>query len=124
MCVPGGLLIRKPTRLLVSHDDMRGLGLKCPGACHPKHEKHLPIAGSFPGVGSVSKHADKYPSAFVKAVLRTVKELPTTDVLVLHHDDTSECLAAARVEEQSDEDDKKLMSSLKRLPPKFGPCSK
>ena len=118
--VPGGLLIRKPTRLLVSHEDMRGLGLKCPGVSHPKHETHLPIAGSFPGVGSVSKHAGKYPSAFVKAVLKTVKELPPTDVLVLHSDDTAECLAAARVDELGEDDEQKLKSSLKRLHQNLG----
>ena len=33
-------LIRKPTRLLVSHDDMKGLERTCPGTVHEQYRCH------------------------------------------------------------------------------------
>ena len=108
--VPQGPLIRKATRLMVSHADMRELGRLCPGSKHPDHVEHLPIAGSHPSIGSVSKHAGRYTSVFVKAVLKTVHELPATDVLVLHHDSPAECLVAAHGEELEADDEQKNQS--------------
>lgn len=49
--IPHDMLIRKPTRLLVSHDSMKNLGRKCPGDSSPKHAQHQPVAGSHPQVG-------------------------------------------------------------------------
>ena len=113
--VPGGELIRKPTRLLVSHENMKSLSRLCPGKFDARHVTHCPIAGSRPGIGQISKHAGKYPPAFVKAVLNTVTELPSSEMLVVHDDTSVECLVAARAEELQGEDDEKIKSSLKRL---------
>ena len=113
--VPTGSLIRKPTRLLVSHSEMTVLAKKCPGSNHHKHCQHQPIAGSFAGVGSISKFAGRYPIAFVKAVLRSVKTIQCSAVLSVQQDNSSECLAASRIAELSAEDTEKLKSSLKKL---------
>ena len=118
--LPGSSLIRKPTRLLVSHADMRTLNRECPGKSDPRHHDHAVIAGSHPKVGSISKFAGQYPAAFVKAVLRTVTELPAVDQLVVHDDQSDECLAAARAEDLQDEDDEKLKTSLKKLHQNLG----
>ena len=118
--VPQGPLIRKATRLMVSHANMRELGRLCPGSKHPDHVDHLPIAGSHPSIGSISKHAGKYTSAFVKAVLKTVHELPATDVLVLHQDNPAECLVAAHEEELEGDDEQKIKASLKKLHQNLG----
>ena len=65
-------LIRKSTNLLVSHEDMKCLGKRCPGANHSRHACHQIIAGSAPGVGSISVFAGQYTPQFVQAVLQTV----------------------------------------------------
>ena len=65
-------LIRKPTRLLVSHEDMKSLEKVCPGVSDPKHKCHQVIAGSWPGTGSISTFAGRYTPDFVQAVLETV----------------------------------------------------
>ena len=44
---------------------------------------HHAIAGSVPGVGSVSKFAGQYPSAFVKAVLKTTPSGLDSPVLMV-----------------------------------------
>ena len=49
-------LIRKATRLLVSHESMSRLAKTCPGSLHAHHCCHQPIAGSALGVGSSSIH--------------------------------------------------------------------
>lgn len=113
--IPKGSLIRKPTRLLVSHSDMVGLAKKCPGEKHHQHCSHQPIAGSVAGVGSVSTLAGRYPPAFVKAVLRTVKTIRCSAVLSVQQDSSMECLAASRVSELNVEDSEKLQSSLRKL---------
>ena len=97
--VPGGKLIRKATSLLVSHHDMLKLGRKCPGHRHPDHVNHQSVAGHWPTIGSISRHAGRYTPAFVKAVLRHVKELPTTDTLVVVDDQSAECLVAHALED-------------------------
>ena len=65
-------LIRKSTGLLVSDKDMTALGRCCPGKSHPDHTCHDVVAGSAPGVGSVSAYAGQYTPSFVDAVLKTV----------------------------------------------------
>ena len=65
-------LIRKATRLLVSHESMSCLAKTCPGRQHTRHQCHQPIAGSAPGIGSVSTFAGQYTPQFVQAVLNTV----------------------------------------------------
>eukprot|EP00435_Cladocopium_sp_Y103_P057373 s281_g19.t1 len=45
-------LIKKSTRLLVSHSDMKEyLAFRCPGSDHPEHQEHATIAGSHAHVG-------------------------------------------------------------------------
>ena len=58
--------IRKSTRLLCSHPDMEVLQRHCPGESAPEHV-HATIAGSEPGIGSMSKHAGRYTRDFVCA---------------------------------------------------------
>ena len=65
-------LIRKGTRLLLSHEDMKCLGLECPGKNDPKHAHHDVVAGSCPGIPSISAFAGQYPPKFVEAVLQCV----------------------------------------------------
>lgn len=65
-------LIRKPTLLLVSDDSVPTLARECPGSKHPRHCCHQTIAGSHPGVGSISTFAGRYTPQFVQAVLETV----------------------------------------------------
>ena len=120
LAIPGGHLIRKPTRLLVSHADMQSLGKKCPGSENPKHRIHQPIAGYVSGIGRVSTHAGKYPAAFVKAVLASVKELPDTPVLVCDVAVEVECLAASRVAELNEADGEALKRSLTKLHSNLG----
>ena len=63
--------IRKSTRLLVSHDSMKGLGLLCDH--QGNHQCHDIVAGGAPGVPSISEFAGAYPEKFVRAVLNTVE---------------------------------------------------
>ena len=119
MMLPGGELIRKPTRLLVSHSDMQVLAKTCPGPNDQRHRTHQSIAGSHPDVGSVSKFAGQYPPAFVKAVLDTVKELPKSDVLIVQ-DASAECLVASRLDDINAEDANQVMTSIKKLHQNLG----
>ena len=109
MSVPEGLPIRKRTTLLVSHANMRSLQRQCQGG----HD-HQVIAGSHPKVGSLSKYAGQYPKGFVRAVLRTVKELPDTACLVQAGSD-HECLAAARIQQLNEQKRDQMLQSLYRL---------
>ena len=118
--VPGGDLIRKATRLLVSHAEMRALAKQCPGSSHASHRTHQVVAGQHAMVGSISKHAAKYTPAFVKAVLRLVRGLPVTDCLVLVDDSSTECLVAHTLAELNEESDEKVKTSLKRLHQNLG----
>ena len=115
MKIPGELLIRKPTRLLVSHKNMSALSRKCPGATNPRHRCHQPIAGHHPKVGSVSKHAGAYPKAFVHAVLKTEPKFNIKPILAVTTDTSAECLAAARLQDVDDQQIDQVKASLKRL---------
>ena len=113
LCVPGGLPILKRTRLLVSHANMKVLGRQCPGkGVHPEHQI---VAGRHPEIGSVSKFAGQYPSGFVRAVLRTVKELPSTDVLLIQTGTDRECLVASTVQELNHQKREQMLQTLHRL---------
>ena len=120
--LPGGALIRKPTKLPVSHDDMKCLSRICPGQSDPDHRQHAVIAGSYPNLGPISKFAGRYPPAFVKAVLQTIPEVDhSCEVLQLTGDDTHvECLAANAVDELNEDDLGKLKQSLKKLHQNLG----
>ena len=72
-------------RVACQHAFHRQGGKTCPGAQHPDHVTHGSINGSEPGVALVSKHAGRYPPAFVRAAVRTVKEL-SAKALRLHSD--------------------------------------
>ena len=82
--------IRKSTRLLVSHEDMKVLGKQCPGPSDPKHQCHDSIAGSHPKVGSVSTFAGKYTRQFVLSVLNTLPSFHQHEVLVIEDDNVPE----------------------------------
>ena len=83
-------LIRKSTRLLASHEDMKCLTLLCPGTADPDHSEHDVVAGSAPGIKSVSEYTAKYPSKFVEAVLDTVPTFRDQPVLCVHDDSVPE----------------------------------
>ena len=57
MRVPNGKLIKKATRLLVSHANMKYLGKRCPGERERLHAQHQVVEGSLSGIGSVSTYA-------------------------------------------------------------------
>ena len=77
-------LIKKSTRLLMSHADMRDvLERRCPGHSGPEHVTHAVIAGSHASVGPVSKHAGRYTPEFVQAIIRSVPALRSHEVLVV-----------------------------------------
>lgn len=79
-------LIRKSTRLLVSHEDMKVLGKQCPGASDPNHQCHDSIAGSHPSVGQISTFAGKYTREFVHSVLDTLPTFKHREVLLIEDD--------------------------------------
>ena len=110
MCVPEGLPIRKRTTLLVSHANMRSLQRLCQG-----DHQHQVVAGHHPKVGSISRFAGQYPKGFVRAVLRTVKELPDTGPCLVQAGTDQECLAAARVEQLNEQKRDQMLKSLHRL---------
>eukprot|EP00435_Cladocopium_sp_Y103_P012259 s60_g3.t1 len=76
-------LVKKATRLLVSHEDMTCLHRQCPGDSSPAHRQHATVAGQHPAVGSVSQHVGKYTPKFVQAVLRTIPNFNCQEVLLL-----------------------------------------
>ena len=84
--------IRKSTRLLLSHEDMKNkLGLTCPGSS--VHKCHDVIAGSHPEIGPISKFAARYTPQFVQAVLETVPAFghPNESLSVDWHDVPEAC---------------------------------
>ena len=99
--------IKKSTRLLVSHEDMKHfLWRLCPGASHAEHVSHAVIEGSRPGVGSVSRHAGRYTARFIQAMLRATPNLQPMEVLLVDdesprlHPENAECfeiLASAKI---------------------------
>ena len=110
-------LIRKTTRLLVSHEDMKEyLQRRCPGEGCSHHAEHAKIAGSHPAVGKVSRHAGVYTPQFVRAMLDSVPALRAQEVLIIdeepNHVVTSEVLAT---EEEKSASDEKLIAVLRRL---------
>ena len=120
LCVPSGVLIKKATRLLVSHANMRCLGKRCPGPRVAEHVKHQVAQGSFPGVGSVSKEAGKYPPAFVRAVMRTVTELPKHSVCLVQTSTDEECLMARRVAALNEQQKDQMRASIRKLHSNLG----
>eukprot|EP00435_Cladocopium_sp_Y103_P050219 s645_g15.t1 len=111
-------LIRKSTRLLCSHADMCVLRRSCPGASDPQHGEHRQVAGSEPGLESVSRHAGKYTPEFVRAVLDTVPRFGQSsevlecsfDCCVMPSQNLFEALAA-----QEQVDPGKIKESLMKL---------
>eukprot|EP00435_Cladocopium_sp_Y103_P045506 s941_g13.t1 len=110
-------LIKKSTRLLVSHADMREhLEFRCPGPDDAQHHDHAVIAGSHPSIGSVSAHAGKYTPEFVQALLRSVPSLRSHEVLCLsgpfHDVSPLHEVLAAEHDEASDESKKVVLMRL------------
>ena len=91
---------------------MKSLGKQCPGPEHQCHKSHQSVAGHWPGIGSISKHAAKYAPAFVKAVLRVTRPLPPSDCLQVLNESASECLAAHAVDELNQQDDADKMKTI------------
>ena len=112
--------IRKSTRLIVSHDDMKSLEKRCPGSADPKHACHDVVAGSNPAVGSVSAFAGGYPPNFVTAVLNTVPRFAQQEVLCIVEDQVpEECWdqihEVAAVEESTEEGSKSIRDAISKL---------
>ena len=118
--VPDGPLIKKATRLLVSHANMKCLGKRCPGQRDKAHVKHQKVEGSSPKVGPISVHAGRYPPAFVRAVLRTVKELSVHNACLAQVGTDQECLMARRVEALNEENQDQMRASLAKLHANLG----
>eukprot|EP00435_Cladocopium_sp_Y103_P065475 s772_g27.t1 len=116
--------IRKSTRLLLSHEDMKVLGKQCPGPSDPNHQCHDHVAGYHPSVGRVSTFAGRYTDQFVHAVLQTVpnyqKHRLQHEVLEVIEDSVpdrcwAEVLAASKDEpERSDAELKVILHKLHR----------
>ena len=108
--------IRKSTRLLASHADMQELGKLCTG--DHAHVEHDTVAGSWPGIGSVSQFAGAYPTQLVYAVLNTVPAFrQSQEVLEVACDDvTSEgwhqVNAVAQLADKTDAELKVVLSKL------------
>ena len=104
--------IRKSTRLLLSHEDMKCLGKTCPGSSDPSHVCHDRVAGSHVSIGRVSTFAGRYTESFVQAVLETVPAYRKHchQCLEVHEDAVPDRLwpevlaVAEKVGEQSDEE--------------------
>eukprot|EP00435_Cladocopium_sp_Y103_P021891 s1135_g5.t1 len=115
-------LIRKHTRLLVSHEDMKDeLCRRCPGEMHADHKDHAVIAGSHPGIGSISRHAGRYTPEFVQALIRSVPAFRTHEVLCLEgpvHDVTH--VHEVLVAEQENASDEEINTVLTRLHKNLG----
>ena len=110
-------LIRKSTRLLVSHADMStSLRRRCPGETDPQHKCHAPVAGSHPTVGKVSVHSGRYTPEFVQAMIDAVPALHSHEVLVLSdavHDVSP--IHDVLVADQEGESDESLLRVLTKL---------
>lgn len=112
--------IRKSTRLLLSHEDMKVLEKQCPGSKNPKHSSHDVIAGSHPDVGSISAFAGGYPPDFVTAVLNTVPRFNQQEVLYIVEDQVpEECWEqiheVAAMEVSSKEGSKSVQDAIRKL---------
>ena len=111
-------LIRKSTRLLVSHSDMQSLSLLCPGT--DVHTEHDTVAGSWPGVSSVSEFAGRYTDEFCLAVLNTVpafRDSQSNEVRQVVDDDVcpsqwTQVDAVAQLAGKSDEELKPVIAKL------------
>ena len=109
--------IRKSTRLLLSHEDMRCLGKTCPGSSDPCHVCHDHVAGSHVSIGRVSTFAGRYTESFVQAVLETIPAYRKHchQCLEVHEDAVPDRLwpevlaVAEKVGEQSDEELKAVL---------------
>ena len=120
--------IRKSTRLLVSHEEMKSLERICPGKQDPRHRCHDVVAGHSPTVGRISVFAGKYTPEFVRAVLRTVPSysqiVSDHEVLQVMEDQVSEAawneVLAARHVLQESKSDQELMPVLLRLHKNLG----
>ena len=115
-------LIKKSTRLLVSHSDMKEyLAFRCPGSDHHEHREHATIAGHHSSVGSVSKHAGKYTPEFVQALLCSVPALRAHEVLPLDgpiHDVSA--VHEVLVAEEESATDEELTQVITRLHKNLG----
>ena len=66
---------------------MQSLSKLCPGS--GEQSKHDVVAGSWPGITSVSQYAGQYPPEFVEAVLQTVpayRDARPSEVMVVVDD--------------------------------------
>eukprot|EP00435_Cladocopium_sp_Y103_P017847 s883_g4.t1 len=119
-------LLRKSTRLLVSHSDMKQyLERRCPGDAKPEHQCHATVSGAHPKIGPVSVHAGKYTLKFVQAMIQSVPALRCEEVLLLEgsvHDTTD--VHEVLVAEQAEVSDSTLESVIKRLHNNLGHPSK
>eukprot|EP00435_Cladocopium_sp_Y103_P016757 s3691_g4.t1 len=113
-------LIKKSTRLLVSHSDIKEyLCFRCPGT--EEHCNHAVIAGQHPSVGPVSKHAGRYTASFVQALLCSVPSLRAQEVLCLdgpEHDIS--LFHEVLVAEQAEASDESIMRVLTHLHKNLG----
>ena len=109
-------LIRKGTKLLVSHNDMKTLARECPGRNDPHHSCHDVIAGSHPQVGAVSRFAGQYTPSFVEAVLETVPAYHASQVFLAEPDQETEVLSSEERDTlQNSEDDQNMNRVLGKV---------
>ena len=102
---------------------MQSLSKLCPGS--GEHSKHDVVAGSWPGITSVSQYAGQYPPEFVEAVLQTVpayRDARPSEVMVVVDDTVppeqwESVLAVASLSEKSDEE---LLPIIKKLHQNLG----
>ncbi len=113
--IPQGLLIKKATQLWVSDPEMQKLGKRCPGKNHPDHEHHQAVAGHDSQVGSISRFAGQYPTAFVRSVMRCIPKFRETAVLTVSHQGVFECFVGARVRELNEATVSKMKESIRKL---------
>ena len=117
--------IRKSTKLLVSHEDMKVLGRTCPGASDPKHIHHDVVAGNHPQVGRISTFAGQYTEDFVRAVLETVPAFKKHEILEVIQDDCSskvwdEILAASQESNKPELTDEQLKGLVLKVHKNLG----
>ena len=96
---------QRPTKLLVSHENMRSLQRKCPG-----DHSHQTFKS-----GLLKSPVDGFPLSLARAVLRTVPSLRDTAACLVQAGTDHECLAAARVRELNEQKRGQMLESLKRL---------
>ena len=124
--IPGSdRYIRKSTKLLVSHDDMKVLGRTCPGHNDPKHDQHDVVAGSHPSIGKISTFAGQYTEEFVRAVLETVPAFKSHEMLEVIQDDCpsetwTEVLVASIETQKPEVTDEQLKNLVLKVHKNFG----